>query len=173
MIARDLGGRTISRDEVIPLVREVQGRLETHAQVEERRVNFADTGRQRSLELVERGTRLQRGDCVDEVANRLGLHQIHPAVQVRAQRELAWLRQPRASAHRRFDDPAQQDRAAMGADLDDILAGVGVRRGEERQDGPIEGAPERQRSHTAWRTARWSGSVPRSRCGRRRSPPAR
>ena len=55
-------------------------------------------------------------------------------------RELTGLGQPRALLHRRRDDRAQQDGASVRADLDDVLAGVGVRRGKKGEDRPDRSA---------------------------------
>ena len=87
-------------DEVIALVREVERRLEPRDQVEQRRVDRRDAPRQRAVELIERHARLERRRGVDQVGDRLGLHEIALAVQERAQRELAWLGQARAGLDR-------------------------------------------------------------------------
>ena len=93
-----------------------------------------DARGQRAVELIERHARLQRRGRVDQIGHRLGLHQIALAVEERAQRELARLGEPRAGAHGRAHDAVEQDRAAVRADLDDVLAGVGVwRREAERR----------------------------------------
>ena len=63
-------------------------------------------------------------DHIEDSLKALGLDQIETAVQVGAQRELAGLGQARAGRHRRFDDALEQQRAAVGADLDDVFAGI-------------------------------------------------
>ena len=88
-------------DEVIALFRKVDRRFEPRDQIEQRRVDLADRSRQRAVQLIERGARLQRRDRVDEIGDRFGLHQIDPAVEERAQRELARLGEPRAARNRR------------------------------------------------------------------------
>ena len=82
-------------------------------------------------QLIERRARLQRRHRVDQIGDRFRLHQVDPAVQKRAQRELARLGEPRAGVDRGLHDRAQHDRAAVRAQLDDIVAGVGMRRGED------------------------------------------
>ena len=89
-------------------------------------------GRQRPLQLIERRARLKRRDGVDEIGDGFRLRQIDPAVEKRAQRELARLGEPRAARHGRGDDRAQNDRASVRAQLDDVLAGVRMRRRESR-----------------------------------------
>ena len=111
-----------------------------------------DRLRQRPLQLIERRARLQRRDRVDQIGDRLCLRQIDPAVQERAQRELPRLGETRAARHRRGDDGAQHDRASVGAELDDVLAGVRMRGRESRsrrrdrwrrRNGPAEAGPMR------------------------------
>ena len=114
------------------LVGKIERRLEPRGQIEQRGVDRGDRRGERALELIHRRARLERRDGVDQIGDGLGLHEIEPAVEVRAQRELARLGQPRAGRHRQFDDAPQQQRAAVPADLDDVVARVGVRRGETR-----------------------------------------
>ena len=83
-------------DEVIALVRKIERRLELRGQIEQLGVDLGDALGQRAFELIERRARLQRRDRVDEIGDRLGLHEIDPAVEKRAQRELAGLGEPRA-----------------------------------------------------------------------------
>ena len=87
--------------------------------------------------MIERRARLQRRDGVDEIGDGLGLHEIDPAVEECAKRELARLRKPRAQRHRLLDDLPQHDRASVRAHLDDVLAGVGMRSGEVGRDDLI------------------------------------
>jgi hypothetical protein len=58
-------------------------------------------------------------------------------VQVRAQRELARLREPCAGSDRSGNNRVQKDRTPVRADLDDVLTGVGSGRLEVRHDGAI------------------------------------
>ena len=90
--------------------------------------------RQRAFELIERDARLQRRRGVNQIGDRFRLDQIPLAVEKRAQRELAGLGQPRPGRDRARDNRLQHDRAAMRADFDDVLAGVGVRCGEVGRD---------------------------------------
>ena len=92
------------------------------------------------FELIERRARLQRRHRIDEIPHGLGLHQIHPPAQIRAERELAGLGQPRARAIAAATIARSSDRAAVRADLDDVLAGVGMRRGEEGDDRLVDRA---------------------------------
>ena len=94
--ARGLAGL----DEVVALVGKVERRLEPRDQIEQLRIDRGDAPRQRAVELIERHARLQRRRRVDQIRDRLGLHQIALAVQERAQRELAGSRQPRAGGDR-------------------------------------------------------------------------
>jgi hypothetical protein len=62
-------------------------------------------------------------------------------VQKGSERELAGLGQPRAFGHCRLDDRAEEYRAPVPADLDDIFAGVGVRSGKDREYDLVGRAP--------------------------------
>ena len=92
------------------------------------------------MELIERRARLERRHGVDEIGDRFGLHQIDAAVEKRAQRELARLREPRAVAMAAADDRLQDHRAAMRADLDDVVSRVGMRGREEGDDDLVDGS---------------------------------
>ena len=124
---------------MIALLGKIDRGFEPGDQIEERRVDLTDRVGQRALQLIERGARLERRHRVDQVGDRFGLRQIDPAVQKCAKRELAGLREPRAAAPsppRR--SPAQDDGTAVRAQLDDVLAGVGVRGGKEGRDHLID-----------------------------------
>ncbi len=72
--------------------------------------------------------------------------EIDPPVQKRAQRELAGLGEPRAGVHRRCTIASKHHRAAMRAQLDDVFARVGMRRGKIRGDDLIDRRRRRPRS---------------------------
>ena len=171
--AGDLTRRVARFNEVIALVGKVERRFETHGQVEQPAIHARDFGRERPFELVVGGASLERRHRVDEIAHGFGLHQIDPAVQKRAQRELAGFGQARSLSHRRLDDRAKEDRATVGADLDDVLAGVRVRAGEERQDRPgrrRRSGTGRRRSTKRANVARLGSSGARVPRQRRRDP---
>ena len=109
---------------MVALIRKVERRFEPRDQIEQFCVDLRNAFRQRAFELVECRTSLQRGDGIDEIGHGFSLHKIDPAVQKCAKGELARLGETRATLHRLLDDLSQYDRAAMRADLDDILAGV-------------------------------------------------
>ena len=69
-------GRFGRRDEVIALLGEIQRCLERRDDLEQRCIHLAQTTRQRPFELIERDTRLQRRDGVDQIAHRFRLHEI-------------------------------------------------------------------------------------------------
>ena len=54
----------------------------------------------RAVQLIEGGARLQRRDRIDQIGDRLRLHQVDPAVHERAQRELARLGEAGAGGNR-------------------------------------------------------------------------
>ena len=127
---------------MITLVRKIDRRLEARDQVEQCRIDLADRLRQRPLKLVERRACLQRCDGVDQIGDRLGLRQIDPAVEERPQRELPRLGETRSTRGSRGDDRAQHDRAAVCAELDDVVARVRMRGGKESGDDVIDGRPD-------------------------------
>ena len=98
-----------------------------------------DCARQRAVQLIERGARLQRRDRIDQIADRLRLHQVDPAVHERAQRELARLGEAGTGGNRGRDNRAQHDRTSMRAQLHDIVAGIGGGTGEVGRDDLIDG----------------------------------
>jgi len=68
---------------------------------------------QHTVQISERQLCLQRGARVDEIRDRLRLHQIELAVQHRAFGELARLRHPRSRLDHRGDDAFDEQRTAM------------------------------------------------------------
>ena len=121
-------------DEVVTLVWKIERRLELRRQIEQFGVDLRDAVGQRPFQLIERGARLQGSDGVDQIGDRLGLHEIDAAVQKCAKRELARLGKPRPQRHRLLDDLPQHDGASVSADFDDVLAGVGMRGREVGRD---------------------------------------
>ena len=140
--APDLARSVARLDEVISLVWKVERRFQANGQVEEHAVDARDLGRERTFELIVGRASLQRRDGVNQVAHGFRLHEIDAPVEKCAQRELAGRGQPCALRHRRLDDRAKQYRASVTADLDDVLAGVGVRPGKEGEDDLIGGAEQ-------------------------------
>jgi hypothetical protein len=74
------------------------------------------------------GQHLQRGARVDEVRDRLGLHQVDLAAEHRALGELARLRHQRAQAHRGAHHALDDQRAAVQRQFHQVVAGERVRR---------------------------------------------
>ena len=109
--SRSTRGRGSASTKVIALVRKVQRRLEPRREIEQSLRRCRGSRRQRALELIERRARLQRRHRVDQIAHRLGLHQIEPTVQVGAQRELAGPGEPRAGV---ASPPRRSHAAAPG-----------------------------------------------------------
>jgi len=72
--------RFLSLDEFIAFFREVERRLQSRDDVQQRIANFGGGTAQQSLDVVQRQLRLQRGARVDEIRDRLGLDEIELAV---------------------------------------------------------------------------------------------
>jgi hypothetical protein len=103
--------------------------------------------RELAVERAERGARRGGRAARDEVRDGLGLEEIELVVQKRAQRELAGLGRPRAERVGVCEQRVAHDPAAVAVQLDDVLAGVGARRGEIEHEAAVERlaarAPER------------------------------
>jgi hypothetical protein len=121
-------------DEMISLLWKIDGRFEACDEIEQARIDAGDRARERTFQLIECRSRLQRGDRIDQIRDRLGLHQVDPAVEKRAEREFAWLGRARSAIDGRGDDRAQDDRAPMCAHLDDVVSGVRRGRGKVGDD---------------------------------------
>jgi hypothetical protein len=79
---------------------------------------------------------------IDQVGHGLGLGQVELAVEKGAQRELARLRQAQVARRAEFEAARQQQlqhhRAAVGLQFEHVLAGVGIRRGEEQGQAVVD-----------------------------------
>ena len=131
-------GNCVWLHKVVALVGKIDRRLEPRDQVEQQRIDFADGSSQRAFQLVEGSTRLQRRDGVNQIRNRFGLHQIDAAIQERAKREFARFRGAGAARRRLLDNRPQDDRTPVRAQLQDVFAGVRVRRRKVRGDNLID-----------------------------------
>src|SRR5688572_3212343 len=76
--------------------------------------------------------------CVDQISNGFGLQDVELPVQHSATGEFTWLRLPGAGRDQRRDYRRRDEQSAMCRYLDDIVAGKGVRPGEDRDQGLIE-----------------------------------
>src|SRR5690554_5030577 len=92
---------------------------------------WAQAARQVAAHLASGDARLKGGLSVDEVADGLRLRQIDAAIEEGAEREFAGFGKARAEASHDRQHAAEHDGAAVTTDLDDIFAGVRVRRGKE------------------------------------------
>ena len=95
---------------------------------------------QRAVELIERGARLERRHRVDEIARRLRPARDRSARSgTRGSVNSPGLGEPRARGHRRARrSPRSTTGLPCSADLDDVFAGVRMRRREERDERPVD-----------------------------------
>src|SRR5215469_9356837 len=90
-----------------------------------------DALRQGSFDLPQRHPGLLFGLRFDELADGFRLDQIHLPVRDRSKRKLAGCCDPGPGGPRRFDDPRQDYGIPMGADFEDVFAGIRMRSAEE------------------------------------------
>ena len=84
-------------------------------------------------------TRHRRGGTgVDEIGRRLGLEEIHLAVEDGTPGEFPRRPWSRPRRDQRRDRGRRYDQSAMGRDLDEIIARVGVRRGKVSDDHLVD-----------------------------------
>ncbi len=151
-----------------------------------------DPARQASPELAGGDPGLGQGDRPDEVVDRLGLDDIQAPVEVGPQGEFSRPGQPGPGTRPEIEDGLEDGRAAVDAQLDDVLPGIGPGRLEIGQeslvearpapripDRPEHGPPHREGFRRAGSSARRSARRPRApsgrlsgRCPARRSPAA-
>ena len=136
--------RRLTRDEVKAFLRKIQRRFEPRRQIKQRRINPANRCRQRAFELIHGRASLQRRHRVHQIGHGFRLDEIDPAIEVRAQRELARLGQSRTSPHRELDDALEEHRTAVPADFHHVVACVGVRTLKPRDDDLINRARRRR-----------------------------
>ena len=116
---------------------EVHSGFEQSDEGDELFLHWSYAPRQGTAELLRGHARLLQRLCGDEVLHGLGLRQVDPPIQKGPLGELPGLRQPRAGRKRRTEQRLQHDGRAMRGDLDDILAGVGMRSGESGHHGLV------------------------------------
>ncbi len=98
----------------------------------------SDGAGDRAAELLRGDAGLVEGVRVDEVADGFGLGEIDATGEPGALGELAGFGEARAAGEASAEDVVEQDRRAVSGDLEEVFAGVGVRRGEEGDDGFVK-----------------------------------
>ncbi len=78
---------------------------------------------------------LGQGLGFDEIAHSFGLREVELAGEKRALRELAGFGEARTEVESAAKQQVQNDRGAVGSNFDEIVGGVGIRRGKKRDDG--------------------------------------
>ncbi len=139
------GGRVGRAQEVDLLLRKVQRRLGQGAQLREL---VGQRPRQPGEFPLQRAHRAARGRGragIDEVGHGLGLGQVELVVEKGAAREFPGLCNAHADAAPRLEAARQQqlqdDRTAVPLQFEDVLAGIGVRTGEEQCQSDIDRRP--------------------------------
>ena len=122
---------------------EIDAGFEQGDQFQQLLLQRSQAARDGAIHLLRRDARLVERGGVDQIAHGLGLRQIDAAVQKGAQGELAGLGQARAGVERALHGVAQHDGRTVAGDLDQVLGGVGARRGEEGDHHLVDGVAVR------------------------------
>src|SRR5208283_312758 len=99
-------------------------------QLDQLLLDWLQTPRERTFELLRRDFCLVESLCVDQIAHRFGLREIDAAVKKGAHRELSRLGQARSGGDAELDYVTKHDRRTVRRDFDDVVGSVGVRLGE-------------------------------------------
>jgi hypothetical protein len=111
----------VAADELVTFFAEIETRFHARDQVEEDRPDRRSRPAEVSIQIRERQLRLKRGAGVDQVCDRLRLHEIELAVQHRALGELTRLRETRPECERLRDDQLHEQRISVQRQLDEII----------------------------------------------------
>ncbi len=122
-----------------PFLGEFEAGLDAGQQGHQAGPELADAPGQAAAELAGRDAGLGQGDGADEVVDGLRLDHIQAAVEVGPQGELAGPGQAGPGARPQEQDGLENGRAAVNADLDDVLARVRPGGFEIGQEGFVEG----------------------------------
>ena len=93
-----------------------------------------------AFELLGRGAQSEIGLRADQIDHRLGLRQIHLAVQESALGKFAGARGARSRAQASLQDARRHENTTVATDLDQIFAGVTVRRAMHREHHLVDDA---------------------------------
>ena len=120
------------------LLGEVERSLGERAQLDQLIDERADRAGELAAQAAHRAPRGGLGRRVDHVGDRFGLREVELVVEKGAARELAGLREPRAELERAAQQHREDERAAVALELEHVLAGVGMRRGEVERDAVVD-----------------------------------
>ncbi len=120
------------------LIGKIDVGLDVREELEDALLQRRDAPAERAGELLVRGAQREIGLRGDEVHHGLGLREVELAVEERALRELAGLRQPRAGLQQEIEQAPRDQQAAMSGKLDHVLARVARRRGEMREQNLVD-----------------------------------
>ena len=110
--------------------------LEQPCQLGAQRAHLAG---QAAAEVRQRGPHGGARLGVDDVGHGGRRVEVHLAVEERAPRELARLREPRAAGQERAHDLARTDGRTVDVQLEHLLAGVAARSGKRNREAPVDG----------------------------------
>ncbi len=111
--------------------RKVDTRLDAHQRLQRRSLRGADARREIARELAHGEAQASLGFRLNQRHHRLGLGEVQPPIQERAQRHLARTRRPRPSRQCQRQDAPQQQRPAVGVQLHHVLTSIGMRSAHE------------------------------------------
>ena len=123
------------------LLREFESGLDPGEEGDELVAQPEDPPGQAAPELTRRDPGLGQRDRPDQVVDGLGLEDVQAAVQIGPEGEFPWPGQPRPCPCPDPEDGLEDGRAAVGAQLDDVLPRIGPGRLEIGQEGFVERPP--------------------------------
>ena len=109
---------------------EVDAGFEHNDQLDQLLFDWLQTSGESALELLGGDLRLVERLGVDQVADGFGLGKIDAAVEESTHGELARFGETRSGGDEQLDNVPEDDRRAVGCDLDNVVGSVGMRLGE-------------------------------------------
>ncbi len=143
----DAAGDLLLRSDVDVVFGEVDAGLKERDQFDEGLFERLHATAERAAHLAGGLAGLGERLRVDEVADSFSLGEVELAGKKGALRELAGLGEARAQSESAAEEQIEDDGRAVRGDLNQVFCGVGVRRGEEGDDGFVDalaGSPRRR-----------------------------
>src|SRR5690606_14251855 len=118
---------------------EVEFKFDKRRKMDQRFPQVVDLLRKSSAHLVEGCQPRVVGFRVDEVGDGFRLREVETTVEKSPLCKFSWLRQTRAFAHKKLDDPAGDERGTVTGNLHGVFAGEGAGTAKDRHHRLVEG----------------------------------